>query len=275
MRPLLNCLIGMTFLVVSSSLMAQGMRVSTNVYDTLNPGPNGQLNLVSRSLSLFHNGRVYDSVDLAEEVVILDINEKKFTVLNTKRSIATTLSFEEMRRMLEVRVPAVEKYIQEVVESNPRSGPEIAESLRFQLHPHFDTEFDATTGLLVLKSASFTYRAETRPWEDGSQIEKYLTYADWTCRLNHLMHPKSMFPEPRLELNTAMRELKNRMPISVELDLSPNDRLRLRAEHQFTVSLDNDDRTRIAAWDAALQNKEVRMLPFRNYQQTTLVSHRK
>jgi hypothetical protein len=271
-RHFLVCL---TLLFVPLPVMAQGMRVSTNVFDLQNPTPTGNQNLVSTSLSLFHNGRVYDSVDFAEEVVILDPAEKKFTVLNTSRKLKTTLNFEEMRRMLETRTPAVEKYIQEVVEKDPVNGQKVSESLRFQLHPSFERSFDPASGVLTLSSPSFRYKAETRSWEDASLVEKYLAYADWTCQLNHLMRPNSMFPEPRMKLNAALRELEHRIPVSVELDLTPNDSLRLRAEHRFTEGLEDDDRRRIAHWEELLNSESIRSLPFRSYQQTVLVTRRK
>jgi hypothetical protein len=271
----IRCLVCMATLITSLNAMGQGMRVSTHVFDMLNPDANGRETVVSTSLSLFHNGRVYDYVDSADQVVILDPGQNKFTVLNTAKNLSTTLSFEEMRRLQETRIPAVEKYIEDIVQRDQKSGIQAAEALRFQLRPHFERAFDSGTGRLTLSSASFTYRVETRPWSDSDQVEKYLTYADWTCRLNHLMHPSSMFPEPRLKLNAALRELKQRIPVSVELDLTPGDSLRLRAEHQFTQSLEDDDRRRISRWEEALTSESVKSLPFRSYQQNTLISQRR
>jgi hypothetical protein len=62
------------------------------------------------------------------------------------------------------------------------------------------------------------------------------------------------------------------MPVSVELDLRPNDNLHLRAAHQLTRNLSDDDHSRIAKWEADLRSKNVRKVPFLSYQQSVLVS---
>lgn len=269
---LLTCV--MLFLVPAAA-PAQGLRVSTHVYDMTSPTRDGREAIVSSSLSLFHNGRVYDYVDSADEVVIFDPQARKFTVLNSARELTTSLSFEEIRHLLESRVPTVEQYIQDLKQQKNPASERIAASLRFQLRPEFRRDFDAAAGVLRLSASSWTYRVTTREWSDPDQVEKYLTYADWTTRLNHIMHPRSLFPEPRLELNAALREHGNRMPVMVELDLSPNEPLRLRAEHRFTQNLDDNDRSRITRWEQMLNNPALQQLSFRNYQQMMLVSERR
>lgn len=259
----------------SASACGQGLRVSTHVYDLTSVSPAGRPEIVSSSLSLFHNGRVYDYMDAADEVVIFDPQEKKFTVLNIARELSTSLSFEEIRHLLDSRVPAVEQYISNLSQQQNQSAQKIAESLRFQLKPVFQSETNTATGQLTLQAASWTYRVTTERWSDAEQVQKYLNYCDWTARLNHIMHPRSLFPEPRIELNKALRQMKDRMPIRVELSMSPNESLNLRAEHQFTTDLDENDRRRIARWDKTLSNPSLRRLSFRNYQQTTLVSDRR
>ena len=73
-------------------------------------------------------------------------------------------------------------------------------------------------------------------------------------------------------LNAALRNLKDRMPLSVELDLRPGDALHLRASHQLTQSLSDDDHRRISKWDNDLKSKSIRTVPFLSYQQAVLVS---
>ncbi len=286
-RLLLVSSVLMSVIGTANTACAQGLVVSTHVYD-LSGGARADRktdvarnesvrseSIISSSLSLFHNGRVYDYVDAADEVVIFDPYEKRFTILNTARELSTTLSFEEIRHMLETRIPAVEQYIKELGQQKNPSAERIAETLRFQLHPDFRHDFDMATGMLTLSAPSWTYRVTTREWADKEQVEKYLTYADWAARLNHILHPRSLFPEPRIELNAALRNLNNRLPISVHLDLTPKEPLNLRAEHRFTLDLDENDRGRIARWDNALNNPGLRKLSFRNYQQTVLVSDRR
>lgn len=254
---------------------AQGLRVSTNVYDISTSDGKTPPQVVSTSLTLIHNGRVYDYVHSADEVVIFDPVGRKFTVLNTKRNLATRPTFDEIRHLLESLRPKTEDYINEQRASGNPDARRVAESLQFQLDPQFKNSFDPMKGLLVLSSPSFTYRVETRKWADPDQVEKYLAYTDWTARLNALLHPGSLFPEPRIALNEAIRKQKDRMPISVELDLRPNEQFRLKAEHQWTQQLSSEDHARIARWEESLNSGTIKDIPFRSYQQAMLVSKSK
>ena len=256
-----------------AAVNAQGLRISTLVYDISNSDGKLPPQVVSSSLTLIHNGRIYDYVDSADEVVIYDPVDRKFTVLNTGRGLVTRPTFDEIRHLLDSLRPKTEDYIAEQKSSGNPEARRIAESLQFQLDPQFKPSFDPMKGLLVLSSPSFTYRVETRKWADADQVEKYLAYTDWTARLNALLHPGSLFPEPRIALNDALRKQKDRMPVSVELDLRPNEQFRLKAEHQWTQQLQDDDNTRIARWEDALNAKTVKVVPFRSYQQAMLVSN--
>jgi hypothetical protein len=90
--------------------------------------------------------------------------------------------------------------------------------------------------------------------------------------LNTILHPGSLCPEPRSELNKALRELKDRMPVSVEQDMRPGEQFRLRAEHQLTQKLSDGDHQRIARWEGALTSGALKDVTFRSYQEAALVS---
>lgn len=272
---LVRVVMGLLSVFVSAEAMAQGLRVSTNVVDMINLDAAHRKPVISSSLTLFHNLRVYDFVSAANQVVIFDPAQKKFTILNTSRQVATTLNFEEIRHMLDSRLPSLERYLGELAQQKTSSADKLIASLRFQLNPEFTHSFDAAAGRLVLNSPVWTYRVATHTWKEPAEVERYLTYTDWAARLNYLMHPNSLSPEPRLELNRLLREHKNQMPVSVELDLAPNENLRLRAEHEFTQSLADDDHRRIVAWEKMLSDKDLQRVSFRNYQQTVLISQRK
>lgn len=257
---------------VHSAVYAQGLRISTHVYDIAKADSRTPSQIVSSSLSLMHNGRVYDYVDSADEVLIFDIVEKRFSILNESRGMTTRITFDEIRHMMDGREPRTQEYIEELLASNKPSAQNIARSIQFQMNPKFSQTFDPMKGTLILSSPSFTYRVETRKWADPTQVERYLTYADWTAQLNSILHPGSLFPEPRMAVNAALRDLKDRMPISVELDMRPGDQLRLRAEHQLTQKISDDDHQRIARWEEVISSKSVKEVSFRNYQQAALIS---
>ena len=268
----LRCCVAVVVMLVSLPLPAQGLKISTQVFEvakTDGPGPD---RIITSSLSLCHNGRVYDYVDAADEVVIFDPVERRFTILNSSRGLATSLSFDEIRQLLETRQPKTDQYIRELIAGRHPSAAKIVESIRFQLNPTFSETFDPMKGTLILSSRSLTYRVETRKWNDPPQVERYLACTDWTAKLNSIMHPSSLFPEPRMALNESLRKLKDRMPVSVELDLRPDEQFRLRAEHQLTQNLGDDDHARIARWEEAATSEDMKHVSFRTYQQAVLVS---
>jgi hypothetical protein len=254
-----------------SVVNAQGLRVSTHVYDVTAEAKTGRPAAVSGSLSLFHHGKVYDYVDSAEEVVILDLSNRKFTILNIARQLTTTLSFDEMRHLLNSRGPAAEKYIEDLLRTQRPEGRQVADFLRFQMKPSFDRSYESATGTLTLTAPSWTYKVTTTAWDDADTIDQYLVYADRMAMLNHLLHPGALFPEPRMELNAALKEL-SRLPLTVQLDLRPTERMHLRAEHRFTRGLQDDDHRRVARWEAALASESLQQMTFRGYQQAVLLA---
>jgi hypothetical protein len=46
----------------------------------------------------------------------------------------------------------------------------------------------------------------------------------------------------------------------------------LRADHQLTQKITNDDHQRIARWEASLTSGSIKEVSFRAYQQATLLS---
>ncbi|MEJ7595149.1 MAG: hypothetical protein WKF77_26800 [Planctomycetaceae bacterium] len=259
-----------SILSLGSVCCGQGLRISTHVYDLEKAAAPGEM--LSSSLSLCHNGRIYDYVNAADEVVIFDPVERRFTILSNSRDLSTTLTFDEIRHKLDSLEPRTTEYLQELRSTGTPSAERMADAITFQLHPKFEQSYDPMKETLVLSSPSLTYRVETRKWADADQVERYLAYADWTARLNFILHPNSLLPEPRIALNEALRGLNGRMPVSVELDLRPNDNLHLRAAHQLTRTLSEDDHRLIAKWELDLKSKRVQRVPFLSYQQSVLVS---
>ena len=258
-----------------SSAVGQGLRVSTVVYDAGRLNSSGQEQILASSFSLFHNGRIYDYVEAAGEVVIYDSTGKRFTVINSERGVSTTILFQELQNMLRERGPKTKEYIRELTARQSPDAEKAARMLEFQLNPEFESHFDPGTGLLSLQAPSWKYSVSTREWSDAEQLKRYLTYTDWTARLNYLLHPSSMFPEPRIALNAHLRKMENRMPVLVQLDLRPDERLVLRAEHQFIRNLTVRDRSLISSWDAMLRNGTLKSIPFRSYQEEMLLSLRR
>ena len=272
-RCILPCVLLFTCLV--SSAAAQGLRASTVVYDAARLDSSGREPVIASTFSLFHGGRVYDYVEAAAEVVIFEPSSKRFIVLNTDRGVYTTIVFEELKRLLNARGPTTQEYIEELRAQQSPETERVVRMLEFQLHPKFERTYDNGTGSLSLKSPSWKYSVSTRPWDDAEQLERYLAYTDWTAQLNYILHPSSMFPEPRLALNAELRKIGGRIPVVVQLDLRPDQRLILRAEHQFVRNLNDHDRSLINEWNEALKGTTLKELPFRSYQETVLAYQRR
>ena len=272
-------LLRLTMLAYALSLctvsLAQGLRVSTVVRDAARLDSNYDEPIVSSSFSLFHHGRVYDYVDAAGEVVVFEPNAKKFTIINPNRKVFTTVTFDEVRRLLDARGPRTEAYLKELREKNSPEADRAMRILTFQLHPQFEESFNPKNGLLTMTADSWKYTVSTSEWDDEDQLQQYIAFTDWLARLNYVLHPTSMFPEPRLKLNQQLRELKSRVPVFVKLDLRPNERLVLRAEHNFDRNLTDRDRQLITSWDKAVKSNEFTEVPFLSYQKSILISQRR
>ncbi len=260
------------FALLVPSANAQGLRVSATVKDALRLNAAGNEQTVANNFSLFQGGRVYDYVEAAGEVVIFDRSADQFIVLNLERNVFTRITFVELQKMLDARGPKTQQYVAELGTKNSTEAERVARILTFQLNPDFEAAYDASSGALTLKSPSWKYSVSTEEWEDKEQLQKYLEYTGWMARLNCILHPSSMFPEPRLALNEELNKLDGRLPVIVQLDLRPDERLVLRAEYQFVRNLTDHDQRLISDWNAAIKSPDTRELPFRRYQETVLVS---
>jgi hypothetical protein len=204
--------------------------------------------------------------------VIYDPVLRQFTVLNRTRGLFTVVTFEEIRHHMETRTRKTQEYVAELIARDEPGAEAEAEAITAQLQPEFRETWDSTRGNLTLESAWLTYRVETRKWDDSQQVERYLLWRDWMARLNSVLHPQSLFPEPRMAVNDAIRRQTGRMPVAVEMDLRPVGTTRLRAEHQLTVGLTADDQDRIARWEKLPKSDEMQNVPLRRYQQESFLS---
>lgn len=267
-------LIPAVLLAFSCSAEAQGLRVSTVVYNAGQLDSNGAEAIVSSSVCLFHAGKAYDYVESVGEVVVYEPSENRFVLMNARRGHFTTIRFEELNRLLAARAPQVEKYLDELRKAGAPDVAKAERSIRFQLDPKFRRIYDAESQTLVMKGPSWTYVVSTREWNDEDQLQKYIQYTDWTARLNYVLHPSSLFPEPRLALNRAVTELKTKIPVVVQLSLQPDEKLTLRAEHQYTRGLSDQERRLINDWTTALKSDQMKEIPFRQYQEKSLAASR-
>ena len=130
----------------TSVVHAEDFRIATTVYDLSVVQDNGKPKAVTTSLSLFHHRKVYDYISTEGEVVIFDAAARTFTLLNTARSLATTVEFDEIKHMLKIARMETDKYVAQQNQLGTSISKQVAEALSFQLAPKFETSLTKSTG---------------------------------------------------------------------------------------------------------------------------------
>jgi len=263
---------------VSGKLVAQDFKVYTPVFNMAAPetppraGKRPQHPIIARSSLYFHANKAYDHIEATGEVQIYEPNAQRFTILYPARDMATTLTFDELDRMVrEAEIKAHKRVLRSKEEHQDQSSR--IGMIEFQLQPTFKERFDRQTTELDLSSAFMSYQVQCVVAESPERMKAYLTYCDWAARLNFVLDPQAPLPGPRLTLNESLRK-RGLMPVGVSLQASIGSGLRLRAEHTIDWKLDPHDRDRIHQWQTKLESKETRQVSFRQFQEV-LVAERK
>lgn len=254
--------------VTSLDVAAQEFSVYTKVFDLDAKAANQQGAPIARSRTLFHAGKVYDVIHEAAEVTILEPAHHRIMILNSDRNVVSTVDFDELKHLLR---SAEERLAQRVLEleEQPNASRQKIETLRFQLKPFFESEFDPSKRRLRLLSKSVTYEVEGQVSDRAEAVEAYLRHADWACRLNYVLHPQPLFPSVRLELNDQLRRQKL-LPTRVILRAKLDRPLNLKAEHSVAWALDTLDRQSIGKWESLLRDPALQKVSLTEYQRIAL-----
>ena len=265
--------LAVTVLLAGRAVSAQEFSVYTGVFD-ISAGDGRSDAPVGRSLSLFHAGKAYDYIENAREgeVIIFEPALERFRILNTTRSMWTTVHFDQLHHKLKLARHVAEEHLAAVEQRRPASPQTIAE-VAFALNPSFRDDFDPEKRTLILASPFVTYRAACAKPVDGQPspelVEAYLRYADAVARINYLLHPHALGPEPRLALNASLRN-RQLIPVEVELRSRIGEDVHLRAEHKFRWTLEARDRGLIHEWESLLSGGKLRHVTLDEYQRTLL-----
>ena len=249
-------------LLVPARMSAQELHVYTKVSQV---SPGGE-RPVSRSLTLFHAGKVYDFVD--NEITVYEPNMQRFLLIDGRRMLSTEVALDQITHYLKIGRQKTLDYIEELrIAGDPLQFRTI-ESFEFQLNPQFEEQHVLSTRTYALESPFCTYRvryAASSEVKDPAIVEAYLKYCDWAKRLNFVLHPQVALPASRLMLNERLRQ-ESLLPVSVELIADIETRHHLRADHEFHWELDRTDRDRIAHCERLLESNELRIVSFLEYQ---------
>ncbi len=257
--------------LLTARAAAQELRVYTRLLDLSQPaqGSGDVAPVISRSLTLFHAGQAFDYLDQVGELTVFQPTRDRFVIVNGQQPLAAVVSFEELKRLEEISNRELRRELEQLEARVDAAARESAELIRFALNPRFDERYDRAARLLVLSSPRWEYRVRCVEADDAALLNAYLHYADWTRRLNAVLHPNSLFPAPRLVLNERLRA-RRLWPVSVEMELKVTPPVRLRAEHQFHWRLDSKDRGNLSHWKSLLERSDLKEVPLGEYQKRML-----
>ena len=267
--------------ILTAPASAQEFGVYTRVFNVAGATPKTTPEVIVRSLTLFRSGIAYDTIHSAGEVTIFDPSRRRFVIVNGPRRLTTELSFEEIDKSLKKAEVATREYIAELQQKGDARSLAAAAPLLGQLDPAFSEQFDSGTATLLLPGRGFRYRVHCTRTPNTPNIDRlafnaarrrYLEYADWTAKLNYLLHPRALFPAPRISLNQALKTRKL-LPLKVELRDNSARGFHLRAEHQYHWKLTGKDRDDILHWESLPTRGTLRRVKFAEYRRR-LVSRR-
>ncbi len=261
-----------------STSLAQQFSVTTKV---VQPVPNAapgepQEEVVATSITLFHAGKVFDWLPAVGEVTVFEPAHQRFILFNGKRRVATTVTFEQIQQLLDSARDETFNYVKRLEDRNEADARTVVGPLKFQLSPDFNEEFTEASKHLKLDSPQYSYQVNCGKAQVEEATDEYLEFADWAARLNYVLHPRSQFPNPRLELNRSLRR-RHLIPLNVKVNVAFDRPWILEARHRFEWGFQTQERQFIHHWEEQLENPDIKWVSFRDYQQTVLnaVAHAK
>lgn len=265
------CLALFAVAVTASTSFAQQFSVVTKVVQPLNDAAPGepQEEVVATSLTMFHAGKVFDWLPAVGEVTVFEPAHERFIIFNGKRMIATTVSFEQIQQLLDAAHDETKSYVKRLEKRGDVDARSTIGPLKFQLNPDFSEEFVTTSKHLKLDSPQYSYQVDCGQSPVAEATDEYLKYTDWAARLNYVLHPRSQFPNPRLELNRSLRR-RGLIPLRVQVNVAFDRPWVLQAQHRFVWGFEDQDRQHIHHWESKIGSSDLKWVSFRDYQRTVL-----
>lgn len=268
MRTWMPIWTGCVLLAWSLAASAQELRVYTVTKD-VGDSSSTKAPVISRSLTLFHAGKVYDYMAELREVTIFEPAHKRFTVLNESAAAYAIVSQDQLRRFLSLAEDRARELAGDLVRSDSPEHQFAVELLQFQLRPEFQTRFEPTSRRLQMETPLFGYDVSCVTPPQEVVVDRYLQYADALAELNSVLHPQSFLPGPRVALNRELRDRKL-LPVSVLRRVGQQTRQTLVAEHEWKWTLTEYDRQLISHWESQIVKGQVREFSFEQMQRAVL-----
>src|SRR5262245_9932777 len=133
------------FFCCAAVAQAQDFRVYTRIFDARvlegGKGKEAAPQLLGRSTSLFHAGKVYDYLDSGHQMTIFEPAHERFVIVDDPRRQMTMISFEEIENVLYQAVKSAEKKIADLYGEDAPAAKKQADLLKFYLAPRFKEKY--------------------------------------------------------------------------------------------------------------------------------------
>jgi hypothetical protein len=224
---------------------AANFRVENSVF------AEGETEPVSRSVTIFQAGLVYDFLSNPGEVIIFNKADRRFILLDMDRRVRSEISMDDVRDFVNR------------VKQRMAGHPSL--SVRWLADPVFEESYNAERSELTLKSPSIVYQAQLKS-TDPAVAAQYHEFSDWYARFNLALDPKSRPPFPRMMLNDA---IDRHQGIAKEVHLtsvktSNGTSSKVTSRHEIALQLDSADTNRTAEVKEYLHS--FRSVSFTEYQ---------
>jgi hypothetical protein len=153
---------------------------------------------ISRSVTIFHEGSVYDCMKSPAETVVFDRMTKRFVLLNMENGTSAELTTRDVTEFLS----RFESRLKSMIEKKPDA------LIQFMADPKFQEKYDESAGKLTLSSPLVTYALVLSPGQSAAPAGQYREFSDWYARLNLLLTPGALPPFARLAVNSAVAKRK-------------------------------------------------------------------
>jgi hypothetical protein len=223
----------------------------------------------ARSLTLFHAGKVYDYVEAAREIIVYDPAHRRFFIVEESLGEYAEVSFDEVRRFLGLAEEKAKELTADLVRQPNPAVSDAVDFLQVQIRPQFAARFDEPAKRLRLQAPKFLYEVTCTPAPQPVVLQAYLKYADAIAELNAVLHPHSLLPAPRWQLNSELRG-RNQLPLTVRRRLEFGQVSDLKSEHEWTWALGPSERQKISHWESLLSSQVLRPVSFKQLQQDVL-----
>jgi hypothetical protein len=210
----------------TASVQADSFCVENKVYDSDE--------LLSTSLTVFHNGVAYDLLEKPRESIVFDPPRGRLVLLDHQR-----------KHKVELQTVQVETFVEALKQQATQTNSSV---LKFLVNPVFNQRVDDKSGDLLLESRWMSYRLKTIESPNATAAAQYADYVRWQALLNAMIAPGATPAFPRLVVQDTLaerKELATRVERTVYGAIPGRAVNVIRAEHRYQWRLLESDLKRI------------------------------